>query len=373
MIQIDNVIKNHYQPSSNSKFSFDQNNFSQIIISQTSGTKKQLVEPKYGDNQDKIHRQKYSQDSVRDYLQTIGQFPLLNGKEEIEFSRQVADLLQLEQIRKQLAEQLGRQPSNREWAQEANMTLPALRRRLYHGRQAKNKMIQANLRLVVFIAKKYLKRGLSLQDLIQEGNFGLIRAVEKFDPEKGCKFSTYAYWWIRQSILNAIADQSRTIRLPVHIHEKISRIKKIYRLLSQKLQRQPNEIEMAESLNMTVKQLRFVLKATQKPFSLELPVTREEDSRSIENCIESNLPTPEQWIVKRLMNQEVETILSSLDSQERDILCLRYGLDDGTIKSPAEVARMFNLSREEINQIKGRAMNKLRRQYGNSDSKEYLA
>ena len=292
MIQIDNVVKNNHQPSNNSKFSFNQNDFSQTTISQTSRAKEHLVEPKYGYSEAKTRNQNYPQDSVRKYLKTIVRFPLLNGEEEIKFSRQVADLLQLEQIRQQLAEKLGRQPSKREWAQAANMMLPEFRRRLYLSRQAKNKMIQSNLRLVVFIAKKYLKRGLSLQDLIQEGNFGLIRAVEKFDPEKGCKFSTYAYWWIRQAIMRAIAEQSRTIRLPIHIHDKLSRIKKTYRFLSQKLQRQPNEIEMAESLNMSVKQFRFVLKATQKPFSLELPVTRDEDSRSLEDCIESDFPTP---------------------------------------------------------------------------------
>ena len=372
MIQIDNVIKNYYQPLSNSKFTLDQNDFSEISSNQTCVTKKHLVKLKSGDSKAQTQKQNNSRDSVQNYLQTIGQFPLLSAAEEVKLSRQVSDLLQLEQIRQQLAEKLERHPSKREWAQEATMIPRELSRRLDLGNQAKNKMIHANLRLVVFIAKKYLKRGLSLQDLIQEGNFGLIRAVEKFNPEKGCKFSTYAYWWIRQAIMQAIADQSRTIRLPIHIHDKLSRIKKTFRLLSQKLQRQPNETEMAESLDMSVKQLRFVLEAARIPFSLELSVTRE-GNRSIEDCIESDLPTPEQWIVKRLMNQEIETILNCLDSQERDILRLRYGLDDGAIKTPAEVARMFNLSREEINQIKGRAMNKLRRQYGNSDSKEYLA
>lgn len=372
MIQSNNVIKNNHRFSNNSKFSLDQNDFSEITISQTFGTKKHLVKLKSGYSEAKTRKQSYSQDSVQNYLQTIVRFPLLSGEEEIKFSRQVTDLLQLEQIRQQLTEKLGRQPSKREWAQEANMMLPEFRRRLYLSRQAKNKMIQSNLRLVVFIAKQYLKRGLSLQDLIQEGNLGLIRAVEKFDPEKGCKFSTYAYWWIRQAIMQAIADQSRTIRLPTHIHDKFSRIKKTFRLLSQKLQRQPSESEIAENLGMTVKQLRFVLEAAQTPFSLEIPLDREGDSRSLEDIIESDIPTPEDWIVNCSMYEEVKTILDCLDSQERDILRLRYGLDDGTIKTPAEVARMFNLSREEINQIKGGAMNKLRRKYGNSDSKEYL-
>ncbi|MEM8722073.1 MAG: sigma-70 family RNA polymerase sigma factor [Cyanobacteria bacterium P01_G01_bin.39] len=342
-----------------------QNNFAEI-------TKKQLVQPKYSCSLAKTRQQTYDQDSVQNYLQAIARVPLLSGEEEIVLSRKIKDLLYLENIRQQLRNKLGRQPSDLEWSQEVNLSLNAFRHRLFLGRQAKNKMVQSNLQLVVFVAKKYLKRGLSFQDLIQEGNFGLIRAVDKFDPEQGCKFSTYAYWWIRQAILRAIAEQSRTIRLPIHIYNKLSRIKKTFRHLSQKLQRQPSETEMAESLNMSVKQFRFVLEAAQMPFSLELPVTRDEDSCSIEDYIVSDLITPEQWIVNQSMHEDVENILSSLDSRERDILRLRYGLDSGMIKTPAEVAQMFNLSREEINQIRRRTIDKLRRRHGNSDSKEYL-
>ncbi|MEM7592930.1 MAG: sigma-70 family RNA polymerase sigma factor [Cyanobacteria bacterium P01_A01_bin.83] len=365
MIQIDNVIKNNDQCSRSSELVPDQGNYAKT-------TEKQLVKPKYSCSQAKTDQQNYDQDSVQNYLQTIARVPLLSGEEEIVLSRKINDLLYLEKIRQQLRNKLGRHPSDLEWSQEVGLSSHAFRHRLFLGRQAKNKMVQSNLQLVVFIAKKYLKRGLSFQDLIQEGNCGLIRAVDKFDPEQGCKFSTYAYWWIRQSILSAIADQSRTIRLPIHIYNKLSRIKKTFRHLWQKLQRQPSETEMAESLNMSVKQFRFVLEVVQMPFSLELPVTREEDSCSIEEYIVSDLITPEQWIVNQSMHEDVETILSSLDSRERDILRLRYGLDDGIIKTPAEVAQTFNLSREEINQIRRRTIDKLRRQHGNSDSKEYL-
>ena len=340
------------------------------VVNPNTEDKKQLAKIRSSDSS--IPSKISSQDSIGNYLQTIGQIPLLSAEEQIRLSRQVADSIQLEQIRRQLTEKLGRQPSYLEWSQEAKMTLAEFHRRLNLSRQAKNKMIRANLRLVVFIAKKYLKRGLSLPDLIQEGNLGLIRAVEKFEPDKGCKFSTYAYWWIRQAILRAISEQSRTIRLPTHIYDKLSLMKKAFRLLSQKLQRHPNEAEIAEHLNMTVKQVRFLLRVTQAPFSLETPLDREEDSRSLADCIESDILTPEEWIFKESIREEVESVLNCLTPQERDILCLRYGLDSGTIKTPAEVAQMFNVSRKEINQIKGRAMNKLRRFYRNSDSSDRL-
>lgn len=282
-------------------------------------------------------------------------------------------MLELERIRQQLAKKLERQPSEQEWSQELNLTLSAFRSRLQLGRRAKNKMIQANLRLVVFIAKKYLKRGISLQDLIQEGSLGLMRAVDKFEPEKGCRFSTYAYWWIRQSIIRAITEQSRTIRLPIHIHDKLFSIKKAFKLLSQKLQRSPNEVEIAECLNITVEQLRFLLKVAQVPFSLETPIDREEDSRLLGENIESDLPTPEEWIFKQLRSEEVENILSCLSSQEQDILRLRYGLNDGLVKSPEEVSQILNLNRQEICKIRDKAMNKLRRLCVDYDAEEYLS
>jgi RNA polymerase primary sigma factor len=317
-------------------------------------------------------KQQYSQGSVQDYLQTIGKIPLLGAEEEIELSRQVRDLLELERIYQQLAEKLGRQPSEREWSQELNLTISAFRSRLHFGRQAKNKMIQANLRLVVFIAKKYLNRGLSLPDLIQEGNLGLIRAVEKFEPEKGCKVSTYAYWWIRQSITRAITEQSRTIRLPIHIYDKLWLIKKTFKLLSQKLQRQPNEVEIAESLNITVEQLRFLLRAAQVPFSLETPIDREEDSRLLGENIKSDFPTPEEFIFKELRLEEVENILSCLSSKEQEILRLRYGLDGGFVKTPEEISEILNLSRQDIHRIRANAMNKLRRLCLDYNAEEYL-
>ncbi|WP_019505584.1 sigma-70 family RNA polymerase sigma factor [Pleurocapsa sp. PCC 7319] len=372
MICANDLPKNTQHGKNEDNFLFVRENQDKIINQQTTDRGKRLVKIKAGYSQAKTQKPNHSQDSVKDYLREIGRTQPLSGAEVIILSRQVSDLHQLEKIRQQLGQKIRRQPSDREWSQAANMSLTAFRRRLLIGRQAKNKMVKSNLKLVVFIAKKYLRCGLSFQDLIQEGNLGLIRATEKFDPDKGCKFSTYAYWWIRQAIMRAIAEQSRTIRLPIHIHDKLSQIKKTFKLLSQKLQRQPSEAEIAESLDMNIKQLRFVLEVFQTPFSLEIPVAREEDSRSLEECIESDILTPEEWMVKELMREEVKSILGCLNSQEQNILRLRYGLDDGKIKTPAEVAQIFNLSREEINQIRARALNKLRRLYGNSDSKEYL-
>lgn len=371
MIPFDSVIKNSHQTSNDNESALNQNNQYEVTQKQTTRAKQPLATIQSSPAQIQHQNSKNTQDSVRNYLQTIGRIPLLSGEEEIQLSRQVTELLQLEQICQQLAEKLGRQPSNREWAQEINLMPPELNRRLHFLRQAKNKMIQANLRLVVFIAKKYLKRGLSLPDLIQEGNLGLIRAVEKFEPEKGCRFSTYAYWWIRQSITRAITDKSRTIRLPIHIHHRLSLIKKAFKLLSQKLQRHPNEAEIAEYLDMTLEQLRFVLKVSQVPFSLEIPVVRQEDSRLLEDCLESDVLAPDEWVVKQLMCEEVETTLSCLSSQEQEVLRLRYGLGNKAIKSPAEVAQMLNLSRKDIDRIRERAMSKLRRLFRNS-SREYL-
>ena len=203
----------------------------------------------------------YTEDSIRVYLQEIGRIRLLRPDEEIELARKIADLLLLEELAAQFEADHGHHPDNKEWAVLVEMPPIKFRRRLMLGRRAKEKMVQSNLRLVVSIAKKYMNRGLSFQDLIQEGSLGLIRAAEKFDHEKGYKFSTYATWWIRQAITRAIADQSRTIRLPVHLYETISRIKKTTKTLSQEFGRKPTEEEIAESMEMTIEKLRFIAKS----------------------------------------------------------------------------------------------------------------
>jgi RNA polymerase primary sigma factor len=317
----------------------------------------------------------YTEDSIRLYLQEIGRIRLLRADEEIELARKIADLLELEQTREKLAAQLQidnpEEVEESDWAQEMAMPLVDFRRRLHSGRRAKDKMVQSNLRLVVSIAKKYMNRGLSFQDLIQEGSLGLIRAAEKFDHEKGYKFSTYATWWIRQAITRAIADQSRTIRLPVHLYETISRIKKTTKLLSQEMGRKPTEEEIATRMEMTIEKLRFIAKSAQLPISLETPIGKEEDSR-LGDFIESDGETPDDQVAKNLLREDLESVLGTLSPRERDVLKLRYGLDDGRMKTLEEIGQIFNVTRERIRQIEAKALRKLRHPNRNSVLKEYI-
>lgn len=318
----------------------------------------------------------YTDDSIRVYLQEIGRIRLLRADEEIELARKIADLLELERAREAVFQRMGLWSDPEEvpetlWAEEVKMSLPEFRRRLHRGRRAKEKMVQSNLRLVVSIAKKYMNRGLSFQDLIQEGSLGLIRAAEKFDHEKGYKFSTYATWWIRQAITRAIADQSRTIRLPVHLYETISRIKKVTKQLSQELGRRPTEEEIATRMEITIEKLRFIAKSAQLPISLETPIGKEEDSR-LGDFIESEGETPEERVAKVLLREDLESVLETLTPRERDVLKLRYGLDDGRMKTLEEIGQIFNVTRERIRQIEAKALRKLRHPNRNSVLKEYI-
>ncbi len=313
----------------------------------------------------------YTEDSIRVYLQEIGRIRLLRPDEEIELARKIADLLELEEKAAEFEVDKGHFPDTKEWAAIFDMPLIKFRRRLMLGRRAKEKMVQSNLRLVVSIAKKYMNRGLSFQDLIQEGSLGLIRAAEKFDHEKGYKFSTYATWWIRQAITRAIADQSRTIRLPVHLYETISRIKKTTKTLSQEFGRKPTEEEIAESMEMTIEKLRFIAKSAQLPISLETPIGKEEDSR-LGDFIEADIENPEQDVAKNLLREDLEGVLATLSPRERDVLRLRYGLDDGRMKTLEEIGQIFDVTRERIRQIEAKALRKLRHPNRNGVLKEYI-
>lgn len=325
--------------------------------------------------QEKKESRKFFQyDSVRLYLNQIGKIPLLTKEKEIRLALKINDLLNLLQIQENLEQKLNRKPNQIEWATAANLTPTTLENQIKIGQKAKNELIEANLRLVVSIAKKYRNYGLEFLDIIQEGNLGLIRAAEKFDPHKGYKFSTYATCWIKQAITRAIADKSRIIRLPAHVYETISRIKKTTKILSKEKGRKPTEEEIATHMDMTIEKLRFITKSAQLPISLETPIGKEEDFR-LGDLIEADEDTPEDYISQNLLREDLERVLDNVDNfspRERDVLRLRYGLDDGRMKTLEEIGQIFGVTRERIRQIEAKSLRKLRHPDRNRLLKEYV-
>ncbi len=310
-------------------------------------------------------------DSLGIYLQEIGRIKLLTAAEEITLARKIADLLKLEQERLSLSKVLKRTPTSLEWARELNISVQQLSHRLHIGRAAKNKMIRANLRLVVSIAKKYSNRGLTLQDLIQEGTLGLIRAAEKFDSELGYKFATYATCWIKQAISRAIANQSRTIRLPIHVTEKIDRVKKITKILTQQIGRIPTEQEIATAMEIDVDKLRFILKAAKPLVSLDKPRGVEE-GLNLCDVIPTEAITPEEQVSQNQLWEDLNILLDTLSEREGQVLRLRYGIENGYMKTQDEVGRILNLSKNRIRQIEATALRKLRRPQRTRVLKQYV-
>ena len=272
------------------------------------------------------------EDPVRMYLKEIGKVPLLTAEEEIELAKRM---------------ELGDQ-------------------------EAKKRLAEANLRLVVSIAKRYVGRGMLFLDLIQEGNLGLIKAVEKFDYRKGYKFSTYATWWIRQAITRAIADQARTIRIPVHMVETINKLIRVSRQLLQELGREPTPEEIAEEMNMPVDRVREILKISQEPVSLETPIGEEEDSHLGDFIQDDNVPVPADAAAFTLLKEQLVEVLSTLTDREQKVLRLRFGLDDGRARTLEEVGKEFNVTRERIRQIEAKALRKLRHPSRSRKLKDYL-
>ena len=310
----------------------------------------------------KNNHSKLSTDTVGAYLHEIGQVPLLNHDEEIIYGKQVQRMMSVLNDKETLEQQWGRSISQSEWADAVGLSEAELNQILQQGQRAKTKMIEANLRLVVALAKKYLKRNLEFLDLIQEGSLGLERGVEKFDPTKGYRFSTYAYWWIRQAMTRAISQQSRTIRLPIHINEKLNKIKKAQRELAQKLGRSATTSEVAEELGIESASVSEYLNLARVQISLDVCIGDNQDTE-LSEMIKDDSASPEDYATQELMRQDVWEMLEDLNPKEREILSLHFGLEDGKEWSLAKIAQKLNISRERVRQLQSRALAHLRSQH----------
>ena len=311
------------------------------------------------------------EDPVRMYLKEIGKVPLLSAEEEINLAQRMeegnvaTEKIQLLKARMEEAEDEAEKA-------EIQEEIKAMQKDIDLGSDAKKRLAEANLRLVVSIAKRYVGRGMLFLDLIQEGNLGLIKAVEKFDYRKGYKFSTYATWWIRQAITRANADQARTIRIPVHMVETINKLIRVSRQLLQELGREPSPEEIAAEMNMPVDRVREILKISQEPVSLETPIGEEEDSHLGDFIKDDNVPVPADAAAFTLLKEQLEEVLGTLTEREQKVLTLRFGLEDGRARTLEEVGKEFNVTRERIRQIEAKALRKLRHPSRSRKLKDYL-
>ena len=308
-------------------------------------------------------------DPIRAYLKSAGRVPLLSHEEEVVYGKQVASMMQMLKLKEQLKEQIGSEPLLSAWARAAEVEILELKRVLLLGQRAKQKMIKANLRLVVSIAKKYTQQGLDLLDLIQEGNIGLNRGVERFDPAKGYRLSTYIYWWIRQAITRAIAMQSRVVRLPMHITEIISKIKRTQRSLSQQLGRVASLEEVAEHLDLTPERVRECLSYSHQTLSLDIRLGKDNDTQ-LTDLLASDNESPEDVAIQLSLRTEIEKLLNDLSPRQQEVLVLRFGLQNQKPLSFGEIGGLLGLSRERIRQLEKQALQKLKRH--RTQLQEYL-
>ena len=303
----------------------------------------------------------FTTDTVRAYLQEIGRIPLLTQEQEVFFAQQVQQMIKILAESEKLTVELKRTPTLSEWANQMQFSEQELLQKLNQGKKAKQKMMASNLRLVVSIAKQYQRRNLELMDLIQEGTLGLERGIEKFNPALGYRFSTYVYWWIRQGITRAIAQQARAIRLPIHINEKLNKIKRVQRELSQKLGRVPTTTEIAHALSLEPSQIREYLTLARQTISLDLRVGSDRDVK-LEDLIEDYRYSENGYTTEQSLNQEVESLLSSLSKQQQEILNLHFGLIDGNELSLEQIGQRMGISRERVRQIEKQTLQLLYRQ-----------
>ncbi|MDE6712973.1 MAG: RNA polymerase sigma factor RpoD [Lachnospiraceae bacterium] len=311
------------------------------------------------------------EDPVRMYLKEIGRVPLLSADEEIVLAKKMEAGIAAEEEKKELEKKLEKETADSK-KKKLIKKLEDQDVLIEEGKAAAQSLSEANLRLVVSIAKRYVGRGMLFLDLIQEGNLGLIKAVEKFDYRKGYKFSTYATWWIRQAITRAIADQARTIRIPVHMVETINKIIRINRQLLQELGREPSPAEIAERMDIQEEKVREILKISQEPVSLETPIGEEEDSHLGDFIQDDNVPVPAEAAASTMLREQLDEILDTLTERERKVLTLRFGLVDGRARTLEEVGKEFSVTRERIRQIEAKALRKLRHPSRSKRIRDYL-
>ena len=300
-------------------------------------------------------------DLVRSYLRDIGRVPLLSHEQEITLGRQVQELVAIEELEQELEQQLGNKPNQAELAKAAGLSEAVLKKRLKNGRRAKERMVAANLRLVVSVAKKYTRRNMELLDLIQEGTIGLVRGVEKFDPTRGYKFSTYAYWWIRQGITRAIAEKSRAIRLPIHITETLNKLKKGQRELSQELGRTPTVTELAVFVELPEEEVKDLLWRARQPVSLETKVGDSEDTELLD-LLAGDGAGPDELVDGECLKGDLRALLEKLPELQGRVLKMRYGIDGEEPMSLTSIARTLGMSRDKTRNLERKALEGIRNQ-----------